>query len=223
MVTEQSIMKTTLRALCTADPGRGFEIGKDISLPATLIKHKKYPQLNLGGKSAHERTTLAFYAGKMHGYFRPILVKYWQNKDPDMAISGLIKKNKTLENPAMESHIYIDYMKKSKYCICPKGYEVWSTRVMESILYGCVPVMISDNYVPPFFQVLNWSEFSVILPEKDVPKLKQVFMDIPQWRYLELERGVREVRRHFLWNKKPIKYDLFHMILHSFWFSRLYN
>lgn len=44
-----------------------------------------------------------------------------------------------------------------------------SPRVVEAIFYECVPVIISDNYVPPFFEVLEWEAFSVFVAEKDIP------------------------------------------------------
>lgn len=220
-------LKPTLRALCTADIKLGFEIGKDVSLPATKILSKRKPQLNLGGKPANKRTILAFFAGQMHGYLRPILIQHWANKDPDMAITGPISRrisSKTKVNStAYRKNPYLYYMKNSKYCLCPRGSQVWSTRVMESIYFECVPVIISDNFVPPLFEVLNWPAFAVFLPEKKLPELKQVLSEIPTKRYMELERGVRQVRKHFLWNKKPIKYDLFHMILHSLWSNRLHQ
>lgn len=221
-------MKTSLRALCNADVHKGFEIGKDVSLPTTKIIEATNPQLNIGGKPSHKRTTtLAFFAGRMHGSLRPILLKYWEKKDPKMAIFGPLPRSIKMNNsdtnrPTMMSP-YVHYMRNSKYCICARGYEVFSPRVIEAIYYDCVPVLISDNFVPPLFQVFNWSEFSVTVPEKDVPRLKKILMSIPQQRYLELGRGVREVKKHFLWNTKPVKYDLFHMILHSIWLSRLHQ
>lgn len=94
---------------------------------------------------------------------------------------------------------------------------------MESIFYECVPVIIADNYVPPFFEVLNWEAFSVTVPEKDVSRLKEILVSIPEEKYLFLQKGVREVQKHFLWHNKPAKYDAFRMILHSIWFSRVFS
>lgn len=116
---------------------------------------------------------------------------------------------------------YVQYMKSSRYCICPRGYEVNSPRLVESIFYGCVPVIISDNFVPPFLEVLNWEAFSVAVPERDVPRLKEILVSIPRKRYLALQAGVSGVRQHFLWHHRPVKYDLFHMILHSVWLNRV--
>ena len=80
---------------------------------------------------------------------------------------------------------YIQYKKSSKYCICPKGYELNSPRVVDAIFYECVPVIISDNFVPPFFEVLNWEAFSVIVAEKDIPYLQQhTALSILNDRYL---------------------------------------
>lgn len=101
------------------------------------------------------------------------------------------------------------------------GYEVNSPRIIESIYYECVPVIIADNFPPPLSDVIDWSTFSVIVAEKDIPKLREILVAIPMRRYLTMQINVKMVQKHFLWNPRPIRYDLFHMILHSIWTSRL--
>ncbi|KAL5976820.1 hypothetical protein ACLOJK_021154 [Asimina triloba] len=210
-------MERSIRVLCNSDLFKGFKLGKDVSLPETYVRSGQNPLRDLGGEPPSKRPTLAFYAGNMHGSLRPILLKYWENKDPNMKIIGPM-------SPGVESKMtYIHHMKTSKYCICPRGHGVNSPRVVEAIFYECVPVIISDNYVPPFFEVLNWEAFSVFMAEKDVPKLKDILMSIPQERYLIMQMGVKKVQQHLLWHSKPVKYDIFHMILHSVWFNRLHQ
>ncbi|KAL7602126.1 hypothetical protein Lser_V15G25682 [Lactuca serriola] len=210
-------MEHCMKALCNADVTTGFKIGRDVSLPECYVRSARNPLRDLGGKPPSDRHILAFYAGNIHGYLRKILLEYWNNKDPDMKILGPMP-------PGVASKMtYIEYMKGSKYCICPKGYEVNSPRVVEAIFYECVPVIISDNFVPPFFEVLNWDGFSVIIAEKNIPDLKNILMEISDERYRELQFGVRKVQRHFLWHVKPVKYDLFHMILHSIWYNRVFQ
>ncbi|EEF45840.1 catalytic, putative [Ricinus communis] len=118
---------------------------------------------------------------------------------------------------------YVQHMKSSRYCICARGYEVNSPRIVEAILYECVPVIISDNYVPPFFEVLNWESFAVFVLEKDIPNLKNILLSIPEKRYREMQMRVKMVQQHFLWHARPVKYDLFHMILHSVWYNRVFQ
>ncbi|CAK9163338.1 unnamed protein product [Ilex paraguariensis] len=208
-------MEHCIKALCNADVTAGFKIGRDVSLPETYVRSARNPLRDLGGKPPSQRHILAFYAGNMHGYLRPILLKYWKDKDPDMKIFGAMP-------PGVASRMnYIHHMKSSKYCICPKGYEVNSPRVVEAIFYECVPVIISDNFVPPFFDVLNWDSFSIIIAEKDIPNLKDVLISLPEEKYLEMQSAVRKVQQHFLWHAKPMKYDLFHMTLHSIWYNRV--
>lgn len=114
-------------------------------------------------------------------------------------------------------------MKSSKYCICARGYEVHTPRIVEAIFYECIPVIISDNYVPPFFEVLNWEAFSLFVKESDLPKLRDILLSIPEEEYLRMQMGVRMVQKHFIWHKKPTKYDLFHMVLHSVWHNRIFQ
>ncbi|XP_058724626.1 probable glycosyltransferase At5g03795 [Vicia villosa] len=209
-------LATCIRSLCNADVKEGFFFGKDASLPETYVRNAQNPTRDLGGNTFSKKTTLAFFAGSMHGYVRPILLKHWENKDPDMKIFGKLPKSKGNSN-------YIHYMKSSKYCICARGYEVNSPRVVEAIFYECVPVIISDNFVPPFFEVLNWESFTVVVLEKDIPNLKNILVSIPEKRYLRLLMRVKKVQKHFLWHKNPVKYDIFHMILHSIWYNRVFS
>lgn len=210
-------MERSIRALCNADLAEGFRVGKDVSLPETYVRSGRNPQRDIGGKPANERPILAFYAGNMHGYLRSILLEYWGNKTADMKLYGPMPAG------VKSKMKYRNYMKTSKYCLCPRGYEVNSPRVVEAIFYECVPVIISDNYVPPFFEVLNWVEFAVFVPELDIPRLNQILRSISDDKYLSLQMGVRKVQKHFLWHVKPVKYDLFHMILHSIWYNRVHT
>ncbi|KAK3005423.1 hypothetical protein RJ639_017101 [Escallonia herrerae] len=216
-VTEhEELTKNTIKALCNADLSEGiFVTGKDVSLPETTIRNPRKPLRNLGGKRASQRSILAFFAGRMHGRVRPLLLKYWGNKDEDMKIYRL------LPNTVSRNMSYAHHMKSSKYCICPMGYEVNSPRIVEAIYYECVPVIIADNFVPPLDEVLDWSAFSVIVAEKDILRLKEILIAIPLRRYLTMQTNVKMLQKHFHWNPRPVRYDMFHMILHSIWFNRL--
>ncbi|KAK2983010.1 hypothetical protein RJ640_012885 [Escallonia rubra] len=216
-VTEhEELTKNTIKALCNADLSEGiFVTGKDVSLPETTIRNPRKPLRDLGGKRASQRSILAFFAGRMHGRVRPLLLKYWGNKDEDMKIYRL------LPNRVSRNMSYAHHMKSSKYCICPMGYEVNSPRIVEAIYYECVPVIIADNFVPPLDEVLDWSAFSVIVAEKDLLRLKEILIAIPLRRYLTMQTNVKMLQKHFHWNPRPVRYDMFHMILHSIWFNRL--
>ncbi|XP_020574954.1 probable glycosyltransferase At5g25310 isoform X2 [Phalaenopsis equestris] len=213
-----TIMNRSIRALCVADLGQGFKLGRDVCLPESKIRLPKNPLKDIGGRPWNQRPVLAFFAGNLHGILRSILLENWESKDPDMKVFG----PSTLSG-ARSKMDYVQYMKSSKYCICPRGYEVNSPRLVESIFFECVPVILADNYVPPFFEILKWEKFSVVVPEKDVPRLKEILVAITMSEYRELQMGVKRVQRHFLWRNKPVKYDLFHMMLHSIWLSRVYN
>lgn len=210
-------MRNCIRSLCNANVAKDFKIGKDTTLPVTYIRSGEDPLTDLGGKPPSQRCILAFFAGSMHGYVRPLLLEYWENKVPNMKIFGPMPRD--IEGKRK----YTEYMKDSKYCICARGYEVHTPRVVESIFYGCVPVIISDNYVPPFFEVLNWEAFSVFVLEKDIPNLRNILLSIPEEKYLSMQLRVKMVQKHFLWHKKPVKYDIFHMVLHSIWYNRVHQ
>ena len=76
---------------------------------------------------------------------------------------------------------YASLMLRAKFCLCPLGWALWSPRIAESILAGCVPVIIADTIRLPFDWELEWPSFSVKISEEDVRdgKLKSILMAIP--------------------------------------------
>ncbi|XP_057959400.1 probable glycosyltransferase At5g03795 [Malania oleifera] len=202
--------RNSIRALCNANTSEGFNPAKDVSFPEINLQTGGTNGL-LGGPSPSRRPILAFFAGGLHGPIRSILLEHWENKDEDVRVHRYLPKGIS----------YYDMMRKSKYCICPSGYEVASPRVVEALYTGCVPVLISDHYVPPFSDVLNWKAFSVEVLVREIPNLKRILMGISQRQYIRLQRRGVQVRRHFEVNSAPKRFDVFHMILHSIWLRRL--
>nr|GME16454.1 probable glycosyltransferase At5g03795 isoform X1 [Ipomoea batatas] len=206
-----NLHNNSIRALCNANTSERFDPKRDVSIPEIHLPLGTTKGL-LGGPSPSQRTVLVFYSGGLHGPIRPILMKHWENKsDEDVQIHSYLPKGLS----------YYGMMRKSKYCICPSGYEVASPRMVEALYMGCVPVLIKEGYIIPFIDVLNWEKFAVIIPVKDIPNLKKILTGISQREYLRLQmRGIK-MRRHFEINNPPKRYDVFHMILHSIWLRRL--
>ena len=213
----RDLRNNTIKALCNADSSEGiFTPGRDVSLPETTIRTPRRPLRYVGGLPVSRRGILAFFAGNVHGRVRPELLRHWGGgRDHEMRVYSL------LPSRVSRRMSYIQHMKNSRFCLCPMGYEVNSPRIVEALYYECVPVIIADNFVLPLSEVLDWSAFSVVVAEKDIPDLKRILQGIPLRRYVRMHACVKRLQRHFLWHARPIKYDLFHMILHSIWLSRV--
>ncbi len=201
----------SIRVLCNANTSEGFNPIKDATLPEMNLKTGVITSL-VGGLSALERPIFAFFAGGNHGSVRPILFKHWkEGTDDDIYVRERVP----------EGSSYHDFLKKSKYCLCPSGYEVASSRIVEAIYSECVPVIISAHYALPFSDVLNWASFSVQVPLSEIPNLKTILQAIPVNKYVQMQRTVKQVQKHFIINQPPKPYDFFHMTLHSIWLRRL--
>ncbi|XP_002969667.2 probable glycosyltransferase At5g25310 [Selaginella moellendorffii] len=213
---KQDCQRNIVKVVCNADSSRGFNTSRDVSLPETRVRQGKHSPI-IRDISGMDRPYLAFFAGQMHGKLRPVLLAHWKDKDPEMKIYEVLP-------PSVAERIsYSEHMRLSKYCICAAGFEVNSPRLVEAIVNECVPVILADNFVLPFSEVINWDSISVTVAEKDVANLKAILAGIPLRRYKEMQARLKHVKRHFVWKNSPEKYDIFNMIVHSLWTQQLNN
>lgn len=61
---------------------------------------------------------------------------------------------------------YLDVLGRSKFVLCPRGAGTASIRLFEALAAGRVPVVISDDWVPP--AGIDWDACAARVPEADV-------------------------------------------------------
>jgi hypothetical protein len=67
---------------------------------------------------------------------------------------------------------YAELLTDSKFVLCPKGIGPSSGRIFETMRAGRVPVIISDDWVPP--KGLDWNECAVFIREDQVNKIPEI-------------------------------------------------
>lgn len=79
------------------------------------------------------------------------------------------------ENTKLEK-TYTDILKVSKFVLCPRGIAASTFRVFETMRSARVPVIISDDWLPPLG--LEWNEFSIKISENDVDLIPDLLKNI---------------------------------------------
>ncbi|KAJ7955541.1 Exostosin domain-containing protein [Quillaja saponaria] len=183
---------------------RYYVAHKDVGLPQVWPRP---PDKAVSPPDARHR--LVYFAGRVqNSRIRQALVVQWGN-DTDMDIFS-----------TSPSFSYEEGFRRSKYCLHIRGYEVNTARISDAIHFGCIPVIISNYYDLPFANVLNWSKFSVIIRHEEIAFLKKRLLSITRLVYLNMYHNLKQVRRHFVWHRKPKGYDAFHMTAYQLWLRR---
>jgi hypothetical protein len=169
---------------------------RDVIVPTTnvIVPSTEGDTLRSAGGRARTavRTTLAFMLRGSRYTARNQVVRIW-GEDRDIHIVNSMPHNESIEK-----------MLGSKFCIQADGQAPWSPRLVEYLTLGCVPVLLSSTLLPPFQRTLDWTKFSVQLPQSDVYKLKNILSTlVASGQYETLRRNVQAVA------------DVFRYYLHS--------
>jgi len=97
---------------------------------------------------------------------------------------------------------YIDHTNKFKYALCPRGTGISSVRLFEAMAMNCTPIIIADNYKLPLDNIINWDNYIIRVPERDVLKIEN---------YLEPKNNILEIYNKYFSNNnlhETIKHTL---------------
>lgn len=79
-----------------------------------------------------------------------------------------------------DQYDFVDLMKESRFCLTPRGRRLGSFRFLEALGHGCIPVILSDGWVKPFDEIIDWSCATVQYEESLVLLVPDMLRDFSQ-------------------------------------------
>ncbi len=172
--------------------------------PASCVAIPQFPRFRFAEpfRRATERRHLAGFKGNPrpeHGDLRTRLLALDDGERFVVEAGVFLPRDLTIspdataaENPRPSEPSYTQILFDSTFALLPRacGYAL-SYRMIECMNAGCVPVIISDGYVLPFSEVLDYSRFSVRVAESDIERLPQIL----ESRLPDADRMQAEVSR----------------------------
>merc|ERR1712187_671080 len=74
---------------------------------------------------------------------------------PEVSVGGFVEE-------------YFEIMGSSHFCLVPEGTSSWTNHLYTSFFAGCIPVILSDNFVLPFHGLIDWPSVSIRWPQQEV-------------------------------------------------------
>jgi hypothetical protein len=93
--------------------------------------------------------------------------------------------NKTFSGlmPLSFSRQYVEFLRRTRFVICPRGYGLGSSRLFETMKAGRVPIIISDSYILP--SGIDWKSCSIRLPERCISRVGEIVSSyLPDWQFM---------------------------------------
>ena len=100
-------------------------------------------------------------------------------------------------------------LSESIFCLVPPGGDGWSSRVDDAVRHGCIPVIIMDNVHMPFETSLNYSSFSIRVPEHDVEELDRILRSVSPHTQSEMRKAMRGIWTRFIYARSFLEAQSF--------------
>jgi hypothetical protein len=97
--------------------------------------------------------------------------------------------------PGKTDPAYAALLATSIFAFVPRGDALFSYRLLEAMSYGCIPVILSDNWVPPFDRSVEWRAFALHHPESDIAALPQILRAFGPQRIAAIQTCVADTYR----------------------------
>ena len=86
------------------------------------------------------------------------------------------------DNALYDSIDYQQLMENSTFCLIPRGRRLGSYRFLEALSIGCIPVLLSNDWVKPFDEVIDWKQVVVDADERQLFQLPEMLRSLDPQR-----------------------------------------
>ncbi|EDV25977.1 uncharacterized protein TRIADDRAFT_24279 [Trichoplax adhaerens] len=77
-----------------------------------------------------------------------------------------------------QSISYPTILQDSTFCLMLRGYRLIQSNFLDALKFGCIPVVLSDEYILPFSEVLDWKRAALVFREDQLLSLPAVLSSI---------------------------------------------
>ncbi len=93
---------------------------------------------------------------------------------------------------------YNSILSDSVFSLCPEGAGPNTIRLWESMAVGSIPVIYSDEWVPPQFPGIDWGDFAIFIPSRDYARTFEILSAIDEDKTRSMSLGCINSYRRFL-------------------------
>ena len=116
-------------------------------------------------------------------------------------LSGTLFPNSKVKLESVQNHDeYMRVLNESIFCPHVFGTTGWATCLSDAIYAGCIPVLTSDVTHPPFWDILDWSKFSVYIDWRRLEDIEEMLRSFSPAQLDEKQAWLLKVREAFLYD-----------------------
>nr|XP_018903394.1 PREDICTED: exostosin-1 [Bemisia tabaci] len=92
------------------------------------------------------------------------------------------------DNSDYDRYDYEVLLLNSTFCLVPRGRRLGSFRFLEVLQAGCIPVLLSNGWVLPFDEVIDWNKAVVLADERLLLQVPELVHSIPPTKIFALRQ-----------------------------------
>ncbi|KAL1242895.1 Exostosin-1b [Trichinella spiralis] len=118
----------------------------------------------------------------------------------------------SIDNDLYDNWNYEELMANSKFCLVPRGRRLGSFRFLEALEKGCIPVILSNDWVLPFSEVIDWDQAVVRGDERTLFQLPSLLRAYPESVILRMRQQARHLYRLYFASVEKIVYTTLQIV-----------
>ncbi|XP_073811631.1 exostosin glycosyltransferase 1 ttv [Musca autumnalis] len=116
------------------------------------------------------------------------------------------------DNREYDRYDYETLLLNSTFCLVPRGRRLGSFRFLEAIQAGCIPVLLSNDWVLPFESKIDWKQAAVWADERLLLQVPEVVRSISDERIFALRQQTQVLWERYFGSIEKIVFTTFEII-----------
>jgi hypothetical protein len=185
---------------------RCYTPGKDLVLPVVKTPNFYLSSPYLTGVQP-KRDLLAFHRGRMGiepgmGASYSLGVRQAIAREAE-AQDWVARHNIHVGSKGSMKGDYSDLLARSVFCLVLQG-DGYTTRFDDSILHGCIPVIVINETVGPWGTEMDWEAFSIRISPQNISQIPTILKAVPEDKVASMQAQLAGIWHRFAWLSHPL-------------------